>query len=175
MAEQKKNPIIEFETDKPRTLKLIKNWGSGTSKSGDPWQGWEVEDTEQKQTYSMFVYDANLQKALKFALTGGGEVVVTKKVGENPQTKKAFHYFDVKEAFFSGDGGTPSNSKTPEAIEAFRSDRRKKLQAAIEDVLAVECALVDAAEYAPEDLKALFTPEVIQRFATTLLIDDQKR
>ena len=164
-----KNPMLKFADNEPKSLRLIKNWGSDRSKSGDVWQGWEVIDTETNTTYSLFVYDEALQKSLQLAMTGGQEVVVTQK-----RNGKQVSY-EVKEAFFDGQGRTPANQKTPEAIETYRVARRKALREAVEDVLSVALEVKDSKVLDMAGVRDMFNPDVIQKLVTTLLIDFQKR
>ena len=166
MAE--KSPKMEFQTNIPANLKLVKMFSKGEGTYG-PWWAWEVEHDGVKKT--LFT-DDRLQGELEAAGGAGATLIITKEELKS-ESGKPYHFFTVRTALFDKDGNQPARpepniAKDPKAYESYREDRTNKLTEAIEDVVRA-VARVDVV-FQPQ-----FTSEDIRAMAISLMIQFDKR
>lgn len=154
------NPKLELKANQPQllTLKSSKPFAEGVNKFGK-WFGWNVLIDGLEHT---FFTDETVNSAFLTAGKAGSKFNVTLKFnGKTPS-------YVVQEALFDDKGvrvDQPQSVQEPSpAREAYRANRVERLVAAIIDV---KVALSQSSETA--------TPDLIQKYATSLLIEEQKR
>ena len=164
------NPYFDPQPNVPMTLELVKNFKNALNKKGHPYWGWEVKD-ELGATLSWFINDEGTHAEIEALKKKGQQAIVTLRFAN----KKPF--YEVKSAFFDRRGDVVKEEPgldTAEGLEAYRKKVKNALYMAYKDVDTV------AMEFAKEwgDAQAaerLFTPDVRQKLATSILIDYLKK
>lgn len=166
------NPKFDPKANEPTTIKPLKNFKNGASDKG-PWYGWEVEDTATGEKYTWFLSDPADQQEIKAIFETGQQAIVTLKLAKGQKPR-----YDIRTALFDGKGKVTDPPKpsldSPEGLEAYRKKVKNTLYMAIEDVLSVKVAFAEKWQDGAE-ANRLFTPDIVQKYATSIVIDYLKR
>ena len=148
MPNENQNPKMEFPTNLPQTVKIIKLFSEGDNQYGH-WYGYELEHNGQKKTCFA---NENLHESLRINPLGS-IVVITKEEKKKTEGKGVYHIWHVVAQGASTPPPQqptipqhtpspqkiepPSESHDPATLEQFREDRKKMLVQALQDALNV--------------------------------------
>lgn len=160
-------PTIKFEIGTPKNIKLGKFFKEGVNRVG-PWYGYNAWENGVE---SVLFADAALQQHISAFSAGDTIIICERREGKS-------RYWEVNQAVVDHAGriAPPPQAKLtdPKALADYRAQRRKDLAEALEDVISVwESASVQNRDRPL--INTIFSPENIQKFVTTWLIEKNRR
>lgn len=131
-----RNPKMEFKSNIPETVTLIKQPPAFHNKPESEyiWWGWEVSHNGIDKT--MFADEKLQSMILPYT---GKTVVICSEEKTNPDTKKKYHIWRVNEALFDHDGTLP-----PKPILSIATNEQARIQWKQDVVKLFEEALFEA-------------------------------
>lgn len=170
-------PKLELKSNIPETVHIKyvdnnpKDYGYGPT--------YRYVVTQNGEEKTLFLNERQYEEIKDYK---SGDVVILLVKEEKNEAGKTYKHFTVRPALLDERGEVVQPRKdivnNEDARKEYRERRIRLLAEAIEDTFRARRMLLDAYGKFPEieeEIRAVFTPEVIQDFATTLLISEDRR